>query len=353
MADGRKTPRLQPPPRVRRVDGPDPGGGRSDRPPVSRRRRGTAAAVAVGLALGLMTVFVLLPGWQERREERRGSTAAASQAEPPTAVSTPPTPVPPEPHPTPPATPTLNPVPTLPQPTAADRSYVEAMSDGLEALEGRRWQAATDAFGRASTLRPGASEVADGLARAHSGQRLESIAERIRQAGELEEREAWSDAERAYAAVLALDPEAAKALEGRRRSEMRAALDERIEYHLANPDRLSTSEVFADAASTLEEALEEAPNGGLRLESQTNRLEALLERASTPVAVVLESDAMTDVVVYRIGRQGRFTRRELSLKPGAYTVVGSRDGYRDVRFELVVTPESAPVSLVVRCTEAL
>ena len=102
----------------------------------------------------------------------------------------------------------------------------------------------------------------------------------------------------------------------------------------------------------MDEALDTAPSGP-RLESQIARLEALLEQASTPVAVVLESDEYTDVVVYQVGRLGTFSRHELNLKPGAYTVVGSRDGYRDVRLRLIVHPGSSPKPLAVKCTERL
>jgi hypothetical protein len=151
---------------------------------------------------------------------------------------------------------------------------------------------------------------------------------------------------------LAIDPESALALDGRKRTETRAVLDEKVEFHLANPGRLSTATVFDDAASCLDEALETVPSGP-RLERQIARLEALLKTISTPVAVVLESDAQTEIMVYRVGRLGTFTRRELNLKPGAYTVVGSRSGYRDIRLQLIVTPGTPPKPLVVRCTEGL
>lgn len=226
------------------------------------------------------------------------------------------------------------------------------MSDGLAALEQRQWQAATDAFERASRLRPEAPEVTDGLARAKAGQRLETIADGLRRAQSLEQREAWREAESTYSAVLAIDPESAPALAGQRRTEARAALDEKLEYHIANPARLTNEDVFADASSALDEAMETLPSGP-RLESQVGRLEALLEEASTPVPVVLESDALTEVVVYRFGRLGTFIRHEISLKPGTYTVVGSRNGFRDVRLQLVVNPGSPPEPLVVRCTEGL
>jgi tetratricopeptide (TPR) repeat protein len=226
------------------------------------------------------------------------------------------------------------------------------MSDGLAALENRQWLAAQDAFSRASRLRPDAPEVADGLARAKAGQRRESVADRLRRAREFEENEAWREAENLYSAVLAMDPESAPALDGMKRTKTRADLDEKLEFHLAKPGRLATETVFDDATSVLEEALETVPSGP-RLERQIASLEGVLKRASTPVAVVLESDASTEVMVYRVGRLGTFTRRELKLKPGAYTVVGSRSGYRDVRLQLVVTPGTPPKPLVIRCTERL
>jgi hypothetical protein len=317
------------------------------------------------MVFGLLGVFIFLPRWQEHRQSplddggtreatRSPETSHATAAVPvATADSTISEPSPPPAHTHTPRPAVIRPQNTpRPQQSSSERQFVEAMSEGLRSLDNRRWQAARDAFERASRLRPDAPEVADGLARARAGLRLETIANGIRRAGNLERDEAWREAERVYSAVLAIDPESAAALDGQIRTDVRATLDETLEFHLANPGRLSTSEVFSDATSALEEALETVPSGP-RLESQIARIEALLEHVSTPVAVVLESDEMTDVVVYRVGSFGTFTRRELNLKPGAYTVVGSRDGFRDVRIQLVITPGSRPKTLVVQCTESL
>jgi len=318
------------------------------------------------MVLGLIGVFVLLPRWQEQRRNHRTGGDEVQKIAPSPEIPTPASQDPPpivestilEPRPLPTPTHTPHPAPALPrytsrrQPSAAERQFIEAMSEGLAALENRQWYAAQDAFARASRLRPDAPEVADGLARARAGQRRESVDDNLRRGHDLEQNEAWREAEKMYSAVLAIDPESAPALDGRKRTETRADLDEKLEFYLANPGRLSTANVFDDAASSLEDALETVPSGP-RLESQIARLEALLKHASTPVAVVLESDASTEVMVYRVGRLGTFTRRELSLKPGTYTVVGSRSGYRDVRLQLVVTPGSRPKTLVVRCTESL
>jgi tetratricopeptide (TPR) repeat protein len=318
------------------------------------------------MVFGLIGVFVLLPRWQEQRQNRSAGRGEVQKIAPSPETPAPATQDPqpivdsiimePSPPPTPAHPPRPAPAPRRHtpqrQPSAAEREYIEAMSSGLAALEDRQWYAAQDAFARASRLRPDAPEVADGLARARAGQRRESVDDNLRRARDLEQNEAWREAEKMYSAVLAIDPEAAPALDGRMRTETRAVLDEKVEFHLANPGRLSTATVFDDAASCLEEALETVPSGP-RLERQIARLELLLEHVSTPVAVVLESDAQTEIMVYRVGRLGTFMRRELNLKPGAYTVVGSRSGYRDVRLQLVVTPGTPPKPLVVRCTDGL
>ena len=92
---------------------------------------------------------------------------------------------------------------------------------------------------------------------------------------------------------------------------------------------------------------------GPQLTSRIVELQRLLDRAGTRMRVVLESDRMTEVTVYKVGRLGRFERHALELRPGTYTVVGSRQGYRDVRLRLVVEPSGAPAPLSVRCTEEI
>ena len=367
MGGGKNEPKLRPPPRVPAAGThrpkSEPG---SDQRSTSRLHPIIRTAVVAAMILGLVGVFVLLPRWQEQRQSRLAGIGETRAPAPPPEVSIPVAPEPSKtadvtaPEPSPEPTPAPNPTPApvqlrntpQGQPSEAERQYVEAMSRGLNALEDHRWLAAQDAFAQASRLRPEAPEVADGLARARAGLRRETVSDRLRKASAHEQNEAWKQAEELYAAVLAIDPESAAALEGRKRTRTRADLDEKLEFHIANPARLATTAVFDDAAAALEEALETEPSGTL-LNRQIIALEAALKRASTPVSVVLESDSSTEVLLYQVGRLGTFTRRELSLKPGTYTVVGSRSGYRDVRLQLVVSPGSPPRPLVVRCTESL
>jgi hypothetical protein len=71
------------------------------------------------------------------------------------------------------------------------------------------------------------------------------------------------------------------------------------------------------------------------------------------VAVVVESDGLTEIVLSRVGRLGTLTRRTVELKPGTYTIVGSRRGYRDVRRQLTVPPGGPAPVVRVRCEEAI
>ena len=65
--------------------------------------------------------------------------------------------------------------------------------------------------------------------------------------------------------------------------------------------------------------------------------------------ITIESDNLTHVAVYRVGKLGRFSVRELKLRPGTYTVVGNRDGYQDVRQKIVVKPGRQALHITVKC----
>jgi hypothetical protein len=54
-----------------------------------------------------------------------------------------------------------------------------------------------------------------------------------------------------------------------------------------------------------------------------------------------------------VGELGSFQTRRLSLPPGKYTVIGRRDGFRDVRYELSLAPGQQGAALSVRCTERI
>jgi hypothetical protein len=54
-----------------------------------------------------------------------------------------------------------------------------------------------------------------------------------------------------------------------------------------------------------------------------------------------------------VGELGSFEHRELQLAPGRYTVIGRREGFRDVRRELNIAPGQLQAAVTVQCTERI
>ena len=226
------------------------------------------------------------------------------------------------------------------------------MSEAQAAFDRGDWPAARQGLARAAALQQGSPAVADARRRIEEAERTAALARQREVARGYEAQEDWRRALAEYEAALKLDPTVAFALEGQERSALRAALAEKLDFHIGHPLRLATDVVAREAELLLQQA-REIDSPGPRHRRQVAALESALVEVRTPVAVVLESDGETQVVVHKVGRLGAFERKTLDLKPGTYTVIGTRSGYRDVRRQLVVKPAAAPPPLQVRCEEAI
>ena len=225
------------------------------------------------------------------------------------------------------------------------------MAEGLAQLDRGELAAARAAFETAIGLSPGSPEAPEGLARVEAAEQLEAIASHRERATAFEAGEQWAEAASVYMAVLTLDPAIRFAKAGLARASARSELGRQLEAQIERPDRLSDDSVLEQARLLLASA-EQIVSPGPVLSRQTERLRQQIDIASTPVNVVLLSDGFTDVLVYKVGRLGTFERKELELRPGTYTVVGSRAGFQDVRQRLEVRPDSTP-SLDVRCEKKI
>jgi len=115
---------------------------------------------------------------------------------------------------------------------------------------------------------------------------------------------------------------------------------------------LLTDSILDDAKEILNEALAYAETGD-RIGAQAGRLGMLVDAASNPIPVRLQSDGLTQVTVYRVGTFGTFSDLDIEVKPGTYTVVGSRAGYRDVRTMITVLPGRQPDPVSIVCVEPI
>jgi len=233
-----------------------------------------------------------------------------------------------------------------------DEDMSAALSEGFAALEAGSFAAARAAFGRAGSIAPDSPMVADGLARVDEAEKLQRIAGHRQQAAVAEAGENWRTALAEHEAALALDATLTFAQEGRERTAIRAEMQEALAAYIAGAARLGDDDVFREATALLEEARQVAPAGPRHL-AQVEELARLLDVMGRSLPVTLLSDGNTEITVYRVGRLGSFKRHDLELHPGTYTVVGQRDGYRDVRRTLTVKPGQAPAPLQIRCEDRL
>jgi hypothetical protein len=121
---------------------------------------------------------------------------------------------------------------------------------------------------------------------------------------------------------------------------------------VARSHRLQDTAQRSAAASLLDHASRIEPQGP-KLQGQIEALDSLLEKFRTPVSVTLESNNQTLVTIYQVGRIAPFITTKIDLKPGTYTLVGSRAGYRDVRLQITVGPDSGENIYDIRCEEAI
>jgi tetratricopeptide (TPR) repeat protein len=238
------------------------------------------------------------------------------------------------------------------QQARTDRRYREAMSEGFAAFNQDKLSEAISAFEKATEIKPHADEAAAALRQSRNLATSRRIETTIADAERLSGQERWSEAAEKYRAALKLDDKLPTAAAGNANAKARAKLDEQLRRIIEEPLRLSDNAVFEEATAVLERAASVA-DPGPRLRQQIATLGRQLEDARTPINVTLRSDELTDVVLYKFGKLGPFDERELALVPGRYTVVGTRDGYRDTRIEFTVMPNLPAPSILVQCEEKI
>ena len=232
------------------------------------------------------------------------------------------------------------------------RRFNEAMSTGFTALDARQFDTARKAFRQAASLQPGSTEAKSALQEVETAATAQRLAGLQSTGARAEQAEQWQQAVSAYEQARKIDPNVLFAREGLERSQDRARLDKQFRAAIDDPLRLGDVAVAEAAEKMLQFARKISP-GGPVLSKQISQLERLLQQANTPVKVALRSDQQTDVVVYKVAKLGKFDQRELALRPGTYTAVGSRMGYRDVRVDFTVKPEGPPPALTIACTESI
>lgn len=229
------------------------------------------------------------------------------------------------------------------QETLDRRAFQAAMSLALKQIEAGNFKAAEQALAKAAILDSGSTAVIDARQRLQQARKQARLKQLREQATTSAKQEQWNKAAQLYRKALKLEPDAGFARSGIRRADARIKLHAQLDHYLDQPQRLAADEPLNNAKSLLA-ANPDPPRDEPLLLEKFARLQQAVETASTPVELLLESDGLTNITIYHVGRLGAFTQKRLELRPGQYTVTGSRQGYRDVRKVITLAPDK-PVSL--------
>lgn len=267
-----------------------------------------------------------------------------------------------------------------------DDNYAKAVGSGFAALGAGRLDDAREAFEKARALRPNGTEASDGLRRVNSALSAKGFSSLRQRAAGLEAQERWDEAVQAYDSALQADPSLAFAQEGKDRAAARAELNASLQALIDRPERLSSPSIRAQAKALLDTANQQSPSGPV-LRSQIARLGLLMpdydgavtsgsartspaqmapaqtalqqtappqtDIMDRPVRLSLVSDNATAVAIPSIGQFGTFAKRDIQLKPGRYTVIGTRDGFRDVRRDITIAPGQESQTVSVSCSDPI
>lgn len=234
----------------------------------------------------------------------------------------------------------------------ARTGFETQMAVGFSAVQREDFARARQAFRSALKIRPGDAAAIEALSQIDADVELKKIVALRLAARAAEADERWPDAVRDYSEILAMNPGIEAITTSRKTARQRAQLTVDLDDAIAAADRFYEDQVARQAGAVLARA-QRISTPGPKLVGQATKLDGLLRIAATPVAVSFESDNVTDVVIYKVGRLGIFTARTIDLKPGTYVAAGTRDGYRDVRRSFRVVADGAMAPIVVTCEEPI
>ena len=238
------------------------------------------------------------------------------------------------------------------QQAITEERFRSAMSDGFSALDQDNFAAANQAFALAGTVYTNHPSVAQALSQVKTRQSQIMVSRQMQRASDHESAEQWQQALDIYQSLLATDPSLTSARVRTITVNVRASLDSQINKILADPLKLASTSVYNSAQRLLKDATGIAKPGPV-LKQQIAELDKTLRQSRTSIDVVLQSDSLTEVTLFRVKKLGAFKQISVLLKPGRYIAAGKRLGYRDVRVEFTITGEPMPDPILVSCSEAI
>lgn len=230
--------------------------------------------------------------------------------------------------------------------------FEKAMTDGLKALTDSNGDAAVAFLEQATALSPSDEKARSALAEAREMQRRQRVDRLIKTGQQALANAQWATAENAFQEALDYEPSSETAQRGLAQAKEQIAREAQLKQLLREAETFERNGEFEKALIILREGRQVADPAGA-VSQKIALLEGILEQQSSPQKVTILSDGNTDIEIYKVGKFNPATQLDLDLRPGEYTVIGSRLMYRDVRYTLKVEVGEQPSPLKVICQERL
>ena len=233
-----------------------------------------------------------------------------------------------------------------------DLSFQDAISRAITALNNEQLTVADKALEEAARLRPQDEALTTARQRSIEMHKIEKLKNLQIKADKFIRTENWGSVIETYGMAIQIDDKIGFATIGLPEAKNRFQLDKSLKSIIARPDRLQDEGPLLEAKQLLKKA-QRIDNPGKVLQSQIRALSTLVQNASTTVEVILRSDNATEIEIYHFGRLRPFLEKSITLKPGTYTVVGRKSGFKDVRLSLVIKAEMKMPVFIIRCEEPI
>ena len=233
-----------------------------------------------------------------------------------------------------------------------NQEFEQIIATAYKALQNNQYSDAREAFNSAKAIKPNDKQVTIGLNKVAQAIHREKINNLLYEANHFVELQQWEQAATSFEKILQLDSQHTLAKQEHHRSLKKANILVDLKIALESADLLFEDQVLNQAEDVLQR-IESLESPGSIIEKQSEQLKQRVRVATTPIPIILESDGNTQVTLFKVARLGAFKRHKLQLRPGPYVMVGTRNGYRDVRITFQVSPSNDHSLISIRCEEPI
>ena len=227
-----------------------------------------------------------------------------------------------------------------------EQSFNTLMSQGLDRLDAKEWEAAHRSFQAALKLSPNSVVAKESLGEAHAQLTKSKLAKLYEELDIQENAEQWEGMIQTLTEIYKWDANENITIaqdQIRKLLNTEVLLTTAISEASKPMNKQQRTDVQALLAST------EELDSHSRIREKRTLLQKEYDRNTKPVTVTVISDGKTNVLIRPGQTLGAFSKKVLDVYPGSYDFIGRRKGYHETRQSVTIEPDSKDVEVHIVC----